>query len=82
MRALPGMAIGCWLVSGAFKYVSGKAMSQRHTNIIRGIGGQASRAAVIAGSPGMGCALAHGNSGAHRLTAYVVFPPEATGRLG
>jgi hypothetical protein len=34
----PGMAFGRWLASGAFKSASGKAMSQRHTNIIRGIG--------------------------------------------
>jgi hypothetical protein len=38
MRAPPGMAIGCWLASGAFKSVSGQALFQRHTNIIRGIG--------------------------------------------
>lgn len=36
-------------------------------------------AVVTADRPGLGCALAHGNSGAHRLTAYVAFPLEATG---
>ena len=33
MRAPPGMAIGCQLASGAVRGVSGKAVSQRHTNM-------------------------------------------------
>jgi hypothetical protein len=32
------MAIGCQLAGGALKSVSGKALSQRYTNVIRDIG--------------------------------------------
>ena len=52
--------------------MSGKAMSQLHTNIIRGIEsdepGRAG-AAVMADSPGPGCALAAGGAGAGILAA-------------
>src|SRR6185437_1916717 len=40
MRAPPRMALECQLASGAFKSGSGKAMFQRHANIIRGTGGR------------------------------------------